>query len=156
MQASSVPCALVSSPFVWPYSFSVARSLWKHFAHEKITSVRPRAALTPDHRRVTCDSANKRMRCWWGFKSNANCKSVPVSSSQKNKLSSCLIHGSAYSAVPGQSSSCRLLKADSQKGQHFLRETAGHGPPTERLPQLPSSSHTSSLPPSLWQVSPHH
>lgn len=33
--------------------------------------------------------------------------------------SSSLIHGSVCTAEPGQSSPCTLLKADSQKGQHF-------------------------------------
>lgn len=38
--------------------------------------------------------------------------------------------------MPGQSSSCAPLKADSQKSQCFLRETAGSRLPTECLPQF--------------------
>lgn len=53
------------------------------------------------------------------FQINANWKSPPVSSSQKDKLSSCLIHEGAYSGEPSHFLFSTPLKADSHKSQHF-------------------------------------
>lgn len=57
--------------------------------------------------------------------------------------------------MPGQSSSCAPLKADSQKGQCYLRETAGSRLPTECLPQssyFPSFLHLPEKHPLLTSV----